>query len=86
MYKRQALNDTYRNNRLYVRLLGAHPGVLLAGEPLAALPASALAVYQADRSRGAVMSLQQVNLGEWELNTQEAVSGFRILTLNLDSQ
>ncbi|HJO17644.1 MAG TPA: SpoIVB peptidase S55 domain-containing protein [Vicinamibacterales bacterium] len=82
----RALNNTYRNNRLYVRLLGAHPGLLHAGEPLAALPASALAVYQADRSRGAVMSLQQVNLGEWEVDIQEAVSGFRILTLNLDSQ
>jgi hypothetical protein len=27
-----------------------------------------------------------VNLGEWEVDIQEAVSGFRILTLNLDSQ
>ncbi len=82
----RALNNTYRNNRVYVRLLGAHPGVLLAGEPLAALPTSALAVYQTDRSRGGVRSLQQATLGEWEVDTQEALSGFRILNLNLDSQ
>ena len=82
----RALNNTYRNNRLYVRLLGTHPGVLLAGEPLAALPTSALAVYQTDRSRGGVRSLQQATLGEWEVDIQEALSGFRILNLNLDSQ
>ena len=82
----RALNNTYRNNRLYVRLLGTHPGVLLAGEPLEALPTSALAVYQTDRSRGGVRSLQQATLGEWEVDIQEALSGFRILNLNLDSQ
>jgi len=82
----RTLNNTYRNNRLYVRLLGTHPGVLLAGEPLAALPSSALTVYQTDRSRGGVRSLRQATLGEWEVDIREALSGFRILNLNLDSQ
>lgn len=79
------LNEGYRNNRLYLRLLSTHPGVLVAGEQLAALPPSALAVYQADRSRGSMTPLHQLTLGAWEIDTKEALSGARVLTLDLDS-
>ena len=80
------LNEGRRNNRLYVRLLAADSGAVVAGEPLTALPPSALAVYQSDRSRGTVTPLRRTTLADWELGTSEAISGSRVLTLNLDAR
>ena len=78
------LNESRRNNRLYVRLLGADAGAVVGGEPLSALPPSALAVYQSDRSRGAVTPLRRATIDEWEFETDQAIAGSRLLTLSLD--
>lgn len=80
----RTFNRARRNNRLYVRLIAAQPGVTVAGEPLAALPPSVLAVMDADRASGAVGALTQAARGEWVLALDVAVSGHRQLTLNLD--
>ena len=80
------LNESRRNNRLYVRLLGADAGAVVGGEPLSALPPSALAVYRSDRSRGAVTPLRRATLDEWEFETDQAIAGSRLLTLSLGRQ
>ena len=78
------LNASRRNDRVYIRLLGADAGAVVGGEPLLALPPSILAVYQSDRSRGGIRPIRRAILDEWELEADEAIIGSRLLTLSLD--
>lgn len=80
----RVLNSARKNNRLYIRLLGREGGAVVQGEPLAALPPSVLAVLEADRNGGSFSPLQSAMLGEWEIATDQVVSGTRTLTLPLD--
>jgi hypothetical protein len=80
----RALNTTRKNNRLYVRLLAADAGAVVRGEPLASLPPSVLGVLEADRSTGDFVPLRNATLGEWNLPTEYAVVGSRMLTINLE--
>ncbi len=79
----RALNKAPRNNVLYVRLLGSEPGAVVNGERLSALPPSVLAVLEADRNGGNFNPLHTATLGEWELATDQAVSGSRTLTITI---
>lgn len=79
----KAFNKARKNNRLYVRLVSSDAGAVVGGETLAALPASVLAVFDADRSGGAVSPLRSATLGEWAIPTDYAVSGARFLSLPL---
>ncbi|MBI2222026.1 MAG: hypothetical protein HYU53_12570 [Acidobacteria bacterium] len=80
----RALNTTRRNNRIYVRLVADEPGAVVQGETLPALPPSVLAVLEAERNGGSFAPLRNAVLGEWELASQKAVSGSRVLTVRLD--
>jgi hypothetical protein len=81
----RVLNDTRKNNRLYVRLVTRDGGAVVRGESLAALPPSVLAVLEADRDGGNFRPLQSALLGEWEIPTPEfAVVGSRTLTIPLN--
>jgi hypothetical protein len=44
-----------------------------------------LAVLEADHSSGNVNPLQTTTLGEWQLRTDEAVSGVRTLTIQVSA-
>ena len=77
----RALNKAPRNNVLYVKLLGSDAGAVVNGERLSALPPSVLAVLEADRNGGNFNPLHTATLGEWELPTEQAVSGSRTLTI-----
>jgi hypothetical protein len=81
----KALNETRRNNRLYVRLLTGTPGAVVNGEALTSLPPSVLAVLEGDRSGGDFTPIRSATLGEWELPMDSAVSGTRALTIDLDT-
>jgi hypothetical protein len=78
------LNDTKKNNRLYVRMVTRDGGAVVRGESLAALPPSVLAVMESDRNGGSFRSLQSALMGEWEIVTGHAVTGSRTLTLPLE--
>jgi hypothetical protein len=78
------LNDTKKNNRLYVRVVTRDGGAVVRGESLAALPPSVLAVMESDRNGGSFRPLQSALLGEWEIVTGHAVTGSRTLTLPLE--
>jgi hypothetical protein len=80
----QQMNRQRRNNRLYVRLVSQETGAVVAGEYLPSLPASALAVYEADRGATNMASLRFAVLGAWEVAMDEAVTGMRVLTLSLN--
>jgi hypothetical protein len=80
----RVLNGARKNNRLYVRLLGRDGGAVVRGESLSALPPSVLAVLEADRNGGSFSPLQSALLGEWDIATEQAVSGSRTLTVQLE--
>jgi hypothetical protein len=80
----RSLNTTRRNNRLYVRLVADEPGAVVQGETLPSLPPSVLAVLEADRNGGSFVPLRNAVLGAWELSSDKAIAGSRILTVQLE--
>jgi hypothetical protein len=78
------LNDTRRNNRIYVRLLMGTPGAVVNGEPMAALPPSVLAVLESDRNGGSFTPIRSATLGEWQIPMDSAVNGSRVLTVSVE--
>ena len=81
----RALNRARKNNRLYVRLLSPDAGALINGEYLSSLPPSVLEVIEGGRNSGDFTPLRNATLGEWELPTEYAVIGSRLLTLDIDA-
>jgi SpoIVB peptidase S55 len=79
------LNDTRRNNRIYVRLMSGTPGAVVKGETMAALPPSVLSILESDRNGGSFTPLRSAALGEWELPMDSAVKGSRLLTIDVDN-
>jgi hypothetical protein len=77
------LNKARRNSTLYVKLLGSEAGAVVNGELLSSLPPSVLAVLEADRSGGSFNPLNSATIGEWELPTEHAISGVRMLTIQV---
>ena len=81
----RVLNQTRKNNRLYVRLVTPDAGAVVKGESLSSLPPSVLAVMESDRNGGSFKPIGAALLGQWEITTDHAVSGSRTLTLSLDN-
>ena len=79
----RVLNETHRNNRIYVRLLTGSPGAVINGEAMTSLPPSVLAVLDGDRSSGDFTPIRSAAIGEWELPMTSAVSGTRALTIDV---
>lgn len=79
------LNETRRNNRIYVRLMSGTPGAVVNGEAMASLPPSVLAVLEGDRNSGSFTPMRSATLGEWDLAIDSAVSGSRLLTVDVDN-
>ena len=80
----RVLNDTRRNNRIYVRLLTGTPGAVVNGEAMTALPPSVLAVLESDRNGGSFTPIRSATLGEWQIPMDSAVTGSRVLTIAID--
>jgi hypothetical protein len=82
----RALNETRRNNRIYVRMLTGTPGAVVRGEALTALPPSVLSVMEGERNGGSFSPIRSATVGEWELEMNSAVSGSRLLTIDVDGE
>ncbi len=80
------LNDTRRNNRIYVRLMTGAPGAVVNGEALTALPPSVLSVLEGDRNGGSFSPIRSAAIGEYEIPMSAAVVGSRTLTIEVDSK
>ena len=81
----RTLNRSRRGNTIYVKLLGSEPGAVVKGEPLTALPPSVLGVLESDRSNGSFNPLTSATLGEWQLATEQAVTGSKTLSITVSS-
>jgi hypothetical protein len=77
------LNRARKNNRLYIRLLRQDAGAVVNGERLSSLPPAVLEVMESDRNGGSFAPLRNAAVGEWEIVTDSAVSGSRILTITI---
>jgi hypothetical protein len=82
----KVLNETRRSNRIYVRLLTGTPGAVVNGEAMTSLPPSVLSVLEGDRSSGNFAPIRSAALGEWELPMDSAISGTRVLTIDLEGR
>lgn len=80
----RVLNDTRRNNRIYIRLLNGKPGAIVNGEALTSLPPSVLSVLESDSNGGSYTPLRSAAVGEWELTMDSAVSGSRVLSIDVE--
>jgi SpoIVB peptidase S55 len=78
------LNDTRRNNRVYIRLMTGRPGAVVNGEAMTALPPSILGVLESDRNGGSFTPIRSATVGEWELPMDSAVTGSRLLTIDVE--
>jgi hypothetical protein len=76
------MNSARHNNRLYVRLITAGPGTVIAGTQLPGLPASVRTVFDEDKTASATPVAKQV-AGAWEQRLTRVVRGSRELTLNV---
>jgi hypothetical protein len=79
----RTLNKSRRGNTLYVKLLGSEPGAVIKGEALTSLPPSVLGVLEGDRSGGSFSALSNATLGEWQVPTDRAINGSRVLTITI---
>ncbi len=80
----RVLNETRRNNRIYIRLLNGKPGAIVNGEALTSLPPSVLSVLESDSNGGSYTPLRSAAVGEWELTMDSAVSGSRVLSIDVE--
>jgi len=78
------LNDTRRNNRIYIRLVTGSPGAVVNGEAMTALPPSVLSVLEGDRNGGNFTPIRSATVGEWEVPMDLAVTGSRLLTIQVE--
>jgi hypothetical protein len=76
------LSATPRQNRVYVRLIGASPGTVVAGDTLSGLPQSVRSVLDGDATVGAAPVSKSV-LGAWEHRLNRVVRGSRELPITL---
>jgi hypothetical protein len=82
----RVLNNTRRNNRIYVRLLTGAPGAVVNGEAMTALPPSVLAVLEGDSNGGSFTPIRSAAVGEWELVMDSAVTGSRVLSIEVEAR
>jgi hypothetical protein len=82
----RVLNQTRRNNRIYIRLLTGAPGAVVNGEVLTALPPSVLSVLEADRNGGSFSPIRSAAVGEYEIPMEVAVVGSRTLTIEVETR
>jgi hypothetical protein len=82
----RVLNDTRRNNRIYIRLLNGRQGAVVNGEALTALPPSVLSVLEGDSNGGSYTPIRSAAVGEWELPMDSAVTGSRLLAIDVESR
>lgn len=80
----RAINGLRRNNHVYARLLRPAEGAIVGGEYLQALPPSVLSVLGGSSENGNVIPLRTASFWDFDLPTDYAVSGSRLLSLTIE--
>jgi hypothetical protein len=79
----RAINGLRRNNHVYARLLRAEEGAIVGGEYLQSLPPSVLSVLGGSDEAGNVIPIRTAAVWDFDLPTDYAVTGARLLTLTV---
>jgi hypothetical protein len=82
----RAINALRRNNHVYARLLRSDEGAIVRGEYLQSLPPSVLSVLGGAEQGVSVVPIRSAAVWDFEMPTDYAVSGSRILTVNVQSR
>jgi hypothetical protein len=79
----RAINGLRRNNHVYARLIRAEDGAIVGGEYLQSLPPSVLSVLGGSDEAGNVIPLRTAAVWDFDLPTDYAVTGARLLNLTV---
>jgi hypothetical protein len=80
----RAINALRHNNHVYARLLRIDEGAIVRGEYLQSLPPSVLAVLGGAEQGVSVVPIRTAAVWDFEMPTDYAVSGARVLTLTVE--
>src|SRR4029453_15700507 len=78
-----AINPLRRNNHIYARLVRPEDGAIVGGEYLQSLPPSVLSVLGGSDEAGNVIPLRTAAVWDFDLPTDYAVTGARVLNLTV---
>jgi len=80
----RAINGLRRNNHIYARLIRSDDGAIVSGEYLQSLPPSMLSVLGAAEPGSGVIPLRSASVWDFDLPTDYAFSGSRVLTFSVE--
>lgn len=80
----RAINALRNNNHVYARLLRSDEGAIVRGEYLQSLPPSVLSVLGGSEQGVSVVPIRTAAVWDFEMPTDYAVSGARLLTLSVE--
>jgi hypothetical protein len=80
------MNQSRRNDYLYVKVFRMDQGVVLAGREMPELPSSVYNLLRSGKSAGATLPLNDYSLAEFAKRTDYIISGFKVIQLNLKAQ
>jgi hypothetical protein len=80
----RAINGLRRNNHVYVRMTRPDDGAIVRGEYMQSLPPSVLSVLGGSEQGTSVIPLRTAAVWDFDLSTDYAVSGSRLLTLTVE--
>ena len=82
----RSINALRHNNHVYARLLRSDDGAIVRGEYLQSLPPSVLSVLGGSEQGVSVVPIRTAAVWDFEMPTDYAVSGARVLTLTVERQ
>jgi hypothetical protein len=80
----RAINGLRHNNHVYVRMTRPDDGAIVRGEYMQSLPPSVLSVLGGSEQGTSVIPLRTAAVWDFDLTTDYAVSGSRLLTLTVE--
>jgi hypothetical protein len=80
----RAINGLRHNNHVYVRMTRPDEGAIVRGEYMQSLPPSVLSVLGGSDQGTSVIPLRTAAVWDFDLSTDYAVSGSRLLTLTIE--
>ena len=80
----RSINALRHNNHVYARLLRSDEGAIVRGEYLQSLPPSVLSVLGGAEQGVSVVPIRTAAVWDFEMPTDYAVSGARVLTLTVE--
>jgi SpoIVB peptidase S55 len=80
----RAINGLRHNNHVYVRMTRPDDGAIVRGEYMQSLPPSVLSVLGGSEQGASVIPLRTAAVWDYDLTTDYAVSGSRVLSLTVE--